>query len=475
MKKLVEIITKILPIKTKILNIGNVQMDSRKIEKDDIFFALNSGKNYIPQVLEKGASLVICDDKKWEGHEKVVVVEDTLKAMQEIAKEYRKSLPVKIIGIVGSNGKTTTKDIVYSVLSSKYKCVKTEGNYNNHIGVPYTLLQIKENDEFAVVEMGMSSRGEIKFLCETALPDYGIITNIGDSHLEFLLNRENVFIEKSEIKNYVDKDRLIIFGDDFYLKNLDGIITNIGDSHLEFLLNRENVFIEKSEIKNYVDKDRLIIFGDDFYLKNLNGIKVGFEKNNNFIIENYTETSEGVSFEIEKEKYNFEMNGKHNCINAAFGTVIGKIAGLSYEEIERGLENCKVTPMRFQKIEKNGIKYINDSYNASPVSMRYSLETLADAYKGILKIAVLADMGELGKDELKYHIEVLEYAVALDIEKIIVFGNIMKEAAEKIENREKLIIAETKEEIKNIIRKDFADRVVLIKGSNFNHLWEIME
>ena len=426
MKKLVEIITKILPIKTKILNIGNVQMDSRKIEKDDIFFALNSGKNYIQQVFEKGASLVICDDKKWEGHEKVVVVEDTLKAMQEIAKEYRKSLPVKIIGVVGSNGKTTTKDIVYSVLSSKYKCVKTEGNYNNHIGVPYTLLQIKENDEFAVVEMGMSSRGEIKFLCETALPDYGIITNIGDSHLEFLLNRENVFIEKSEIKNYVDKDRLIIFG-------------------------------------------------DDFYLKNLNGIKVGFEKNNNFIIENYTETSEGVSFEIEKEKYNFEMNGKHNCINAAFGTVIGKIAGLSYEEIERGLENCKVTPMRFQKIEKNGIKYINDSYNASPVSMRYSLETLADAYKGISKIAVLADMGELGKDELKYHIEVLEYAVALDIEKIIVFGNIMKEAAEKIENREKLIIAETKEEIKNIIRKDFADRVVLIKGSNFNHLWEIME
>ena len=426
MKKLVEIITKILPIKTKILNIGNVQMDSRKIEKDDIFFALNSGKNYIPQVLEKGASLVICDDKKWEGHEKVVVVEDTLKAMQEIAKEYRKSLPVKIIGIVGSNGKTTTKDIVYSVLSSKYKCVKTEGNYNNHIGVPYTLLQIKENDEFAVVEMGMSSRGEIKFLCETALPDYGIITNIGDSHLEFLLNRENVFIEKSEIKNYVDKDRLIIFG-------------------------------------------------DDFYLKNLNGIKVGFEKNNNFIIKNYTETSDGVSFEIEKEKYNFKMNGKHNCINAAFGTVIGKIVGLSYEEIERGLENCKVTPMRFQKIEKNGIKYINDSYNASPVSMRYSLETLADAYKGISKIAVLADMGELGKDELKYHIEVLEYAVALDIEKIIVFGNIMKEGAEKIENREKLIIAETKEEIKNIIRKDFADRVVLIKGSNFNHLWEIME
>ena len=426
MKKLVEIITKILPIKTKILNIGNVQMDSRKIEKDDIFFALNSGKNYIQQVLEKGASLVICDDKKWEGHEKVAVVEDTLKAMQEIAKEYRKSLPVKIIGVVGSNGKTTTKDIVYSVLSSKYKCVKTEGNYNNHIGVPYTLLQIKENDEFAVVEMGMSSRGEIKFLCETALPDYGIITNIGDSHLEFLLNRENVFIEKSEIKNYVSSENLILFGDDYYLKNLEGIKTGFGDS-------------------------------------------------NEYIIKDYEEKENGVNFKIDGEEYFFGMNGKHNCINAAMGVTVGKRIGLSAEEIRKGLKDCSVTPMRFQKIEKNGIKYINDSYNASPVSMKYSLETLADAYKGISKIAVLADMGELGKDELKYHIEVLEYAVALDIEKIIVFGNIMKEAAEKIENREKLIIAETKEEIKNIIRKDFADRVVLIKGSNFNHLWEIME
>lgn len=426
MNKLVEIITKVLSINVKIENTGSVCMDSRKAEKGDIFFALNNGRNYISQVLEKGVSLVICDDKKWEGHEKVAVVEDTLSAMQEIAREYRKSLSVKVIGVVGSNGKTTTKDIVYSVLSEKYRCLKTEGNYNNHIGVPYTLLQLKEDDEFAVVEMGMSSRGEIKALCEMALPDYGIITNIGDSHLEFLLNRENVFIEKSEIKNYVDKDKLIVFGDDFYLKNLEGI-------------------------------------------------KIGFEKNNRFIIENYSETPEGVSFEIENEKYNFKMNGKHNCVNAAFGAAAGKIMGLSCDEIRKGLEKCRVTPMRFQKTEVNGIKYINDSYNASPVSMRYSLETLDNAYRGISKIAVLADMGELGKNELKYHEEVLQYAAALDIEKIILFGNIMKKAAEKIENKEKLIIAETKEEIKNIIRENFSDRVVLLKGSNFNHLWEIME
>ena len=426
MKKMIEIINKMLPIKTKLTKIGNVCMDSRKVEKDDIFFALNNGRNYISQVLEKGASLVICDDKKWEDNEKVVVVEDTLKTMQELAKEYRKSLLVKIIGVVGSNGKTTTKDIIYSVLSSKYKCIKTEGNYNNHIGVPYTLLQLREEDKYAVVEMGMSSRGEIKFLCEMALPDYGIMTNIGDSHLEFLLNRDNVFIEKSEIKNYVDSDKLIVFGDDIYLKKLDAI-------------------------------------------------KVGFEENNKFIIKNYTENFEGVNFEIENAKYSFGMNGKHNCINASIGVAVGKIIGLTHEEIEKGLKNCKVTPMRFQKIEKNGIRYINDSYNASPVSMKYSLETLDKVYRENKKVAVLADMGELGKDELKYHVEVLKYALTLNVEKIIVFGDIMKKATEGIKNKEKLIIAETKEEIKEIIKKDFSDSIILIKGSNFNHLWEIME
>ena len=153
MKKLIEIITKVLPIKTQISKISKVKMDSRAVEKDDIFFALNNGKKYIDDVLKKGASLVVCDDKNWEGHERVAVVEDTLTAMQKLAHEYRKALSVKIIGVVGSNGKTTTKDIIYSVLSEKYRCIKTEGNYNNHIGVPYTILQLKEDDEFSVVEM----------------------------------------------------------------------------------------------------------------------------------------------------------------------------------------------------------------------------------------------------------------------------------------------------------------------------------
>lgn len=425
MKKLIEIITKLLPLKCKIENISSVKMDSRLVSKDDLFFAINNGNKYIESVLEKGASLVISDDKKWENHERVVVVENTVETMQNLAREYRKTLPVKIIGVVGSNGKTTTKDIIHSIISSKYRCKKTEGNYNNHIGVPYTIFQLDENDEYAVLEMGMSSRGEIKFLCDIADVDYGVITNIGDSHLEFLINRDNVFLEKSEIKNYVPKDRLILFGDDVYLKNLEGI-------------------------------------------------KVGFEKNNNFIIKNYREDETGVFFEIDNE-YHFSMNGKHNCVNAAMGVTVGKTLGLSYEDIQNGLVKCNVTPMRFQKIEKNGIKYINDSYNASPVSMKYSLDTLAEVYKGIHKIAVLADMGELGEDELSYHEDVLKHAFSLDIDKIIILGPLMEKASEKIMDKERLIIAKNKTEIKDIIKKDFSNYIILLKGSNFNHLWEIME
>lgn len=427
MKKLIEVINKVLKINLENINILKVEMDSRKIKKDYLFFAINNGKNYIKDVLEKGASLVICDDLKWQGQERVIVVKNSVETMQNLAREYRKVLSTKIIGIVGSNGKTTTKDIVYSILSTKYKTQKTLGNYNNHIGVPYTILNLNEKDEFLSLEMGMSSSGEIKILCDIALPDYAIITNIGDSHLEFLKNRKNVFLEKSEIKNYVD-------------------------------------------IKN------LVLFGDDEFLKNLFGIKIGFDKNNDYIIKNYTEFFNGVKFEIKNESYEFSLNGKHNAINASMGVVIGQLLGLSKEDIQCGLDKCKVTSMRFEKIVKKGIFYINDAYNASPISMKYSLETFSNMYIDKNKVVILGDMSELGENEIEFHKEVLELALSLNIEKIILFGKRMKIAAEEFKTQKnKIIIKETKDEIKELINKKFSDKIILLKGSNSNHLWEIMD
>lgn len=209
-----KILTKLLKEKFKLDKLDEilkVVMDSRKIEKDSLFFAINNGNKYIDEVLERGATLVIADDYSGDDS-RVIVVEDTIKAMQDLAQEYRKALGVKVIAITGSNGKTTTKDMIYSVLSQKYRCKKTEGNYNNHIGLPFTILQLDDTDEVSVLEMGMSGFGEIDRLCEIAKPDYALITNIGDSHLEFLKTRENVFKAKGEIIKYVVSENLIKIG-----------------------------------------------------------------------------------------------------------------------------------------------------------------------------------------------------------------------------------------------------------------------
>ena len=192
MKKLVETLNETFNNSFEVDDISKVEIDSRNIKEGDLFLAINNGKNYIAEVLEKKASFVICDDQKWSGNKKVLVVEDTVKAMQLLAKNYRKKLKIKIVGITGSEGKTTTKDIIHGVLSSKYQTKKTLGNHNNHIGLPLTILNLQEDDEFGVIEMGMSNKGEIPVLCDIAGINYGVITNIGDSHLEFMINRDNV-------------------------------------------------------------------------------------------------------------------------------------------------------------------------------------------------------------------------------------------------------------------------------------------
>ncbi|WP_177162121.1 UDP-N-acetylmuramoyl-tripeptide--D-alanyl-D-alanine ligase [uncultured Fusobacterium sp.] len=424
MKKLVETLNETFNNSFEVDDISKVEIDSRNIKEGDLFFAINNGKNYIAEVLEKKASFVICDDQKWSGNKKVLVVEDTVKAMQLLAKNYRKKLKIKIVGITGSEGKTTTKDIIHGVLSSKYQTKKTLGNHNNHIGLPLTILNLQEDDEFGVIEMGMSNKGEIPVLCDIAGIDYGVITNIGDSHLEFMINRDNVFAEKSQIKNYIDSDKLFLFG-------------------------------------------------DDVYLKNLKGNKIGFNLENNFIIRNYKETPNGVDFILNNKNYSFKLNGKHNCINASMGVAIGLSLGLTSSEIQKGLDLVNVTSMRFQKIEKNGTLYINDAYNASPVSMKASLETFDNIDFSKKKLAILADMGEMGSDEIKFHQEVLEYALKTKIDTFILMGSRMKEAMKSF-NDERLIYCDTKDEIKKLISTSYKDNVILLKGSNFNHLWKII-
>lgn len=424
-----KVLTEILKRKynlNSVEEISKVVMDSRKIEKNSLFIAINSGNNYIEEALAKEASLIIADNYSGD-NEKVIVVEDSVLAIQELALQYRNELGVKVIGITGSNGKTTTKDIIYSILSQRYRCKKTEGNYNNHIGLPFTILQLEDSDEIIVLEMGMSSFGEIDTLCKISQPDYGIITNIGDSHLEFLKTRENVFKAKSEIVKYVDSDKLLVCG-------------------------------------------------DDFYLKSLNSLTVGYGANCKYQITDFVDSDNGIEFTLDSNHYKVRLNGEHNCLNSAMGIIMGERFNLSCDEIQRGLDSLNLTPMRFQKIEKGETIYINDAYNASPISMRYSLETFDRLYNDRVKIAVLGDMLELGEDEIKYHREVLEKANSIKVDKIYVYGPRMKKAYEILEDTKLITHFSDKEQIKSEIRKSFPQvKAILLKGSRGMKMEEIIE
>ena len=427
MNKLFLVLDNLLGIREQLNldKIENVIMDSRKVQKGDLFFAINNGNQYINEVLEKGASVVVADN--YLGDDKrVFKVLNTVEFMQKFAKEYREALGLKVIAITGSNGKTTTKDMIYSVLSRKYITKKTEGNYNNHIGLPFTILQLKEKDEIVVLEMGMSGFGEIDLLSSIAKPDIGVITNIGDSHLEFLKTRENVFKAKTELLNYVSS---------------------------------ENTYI----------------IGDDQYLKNVVGNKIGFNKENNFVIEDFIDSNDGMSFKVENSEYTLNLNGKHNALNAGIAIAIGKRFDLTSEEIKEGLKNLHLTPMRFQKIEKENLIYINDAYNASPISMEYSLNTFDKLYNNMKKIVVLGDMLELGEKEIEFHREIIEKALSIKCDKIYLYGERMKKAYDLLEKNDKIRCFNNKENIVKLIANEIEKIAVLLKGSRGMKLEEIIK
>lgn len=410
--------------------VTSVVMDSRLIEKGALFFAINNGNSHIEEALEKGASLIIAD--RYEGNDsRVIKVLDTVEELQKIAKNYREKLDIKIIAITGSNGKTTTKDIISAICSQKFKTKKTEGNYNNHIGLPYTLLQLREDDEVAVLELGMSSLGEIKKLCEISTPDIGVITNIGDSHMEHLRTRENVFKAKTELVPYIKQENLVLYGDDIFLKKLAGV-------------------------------------------------KIGFEKENDYLIKIVNEDRDGVEFYLNEEKYHTNLNGVHNCINSSIAIAVAKLLGIEKTLIESSLDKLVLTKMRFEKIQKENNLYINDAYNASPISMKYALETFDNLYSDKYSIAVLGDMLELGEKELEFHKEIIITAIKKQIKEIILYGKIMLEAFERLQNEgvvnlEKVRHIKDKSEIKNyIINHQNLEKAILLKGSRGMKLEDII-
>lgn len=440
MKKLFNVIKKYFKSDSdsniKFLENSKVEMDSRKVSEGDIFFAINNGNLYVEEVLKKNPALIISDKKEIGIRDRrIIYVEDTVETMQNIAHEYRKALSTKIIGITGSNGKTTTKDILFSVLKECYRVEKTKGNYNNHIGLPFTILSTDENCEVLILEMGMSNLGEIDLLCKIAEPDYGIITNIGLSHMETLKTKENVFKAKTEMLNHISPEKVFVSGDDEFLKKTPAQKIGYGKENEKYLL------------KNFLQLE--------------NGIEFSFE------------------FEGEKEIYRASLNGQYNSMNIGLVLALAKNLGMKKEDIQKGLDRIELTGMRFEKLLWNGMEVINDAYNASPLSMEAGIETFTQMYKERVKIAVLGDMLELGEREIEYHREIIKKASDKGVEYIYLYGPRMEAALNEekkhIHNETHIKFAESKESIKEeILKLKEKKPVIFIKGSRGMALEKIL-
>ena len=465
--------------KKKTIIVDKVVMNSKEVEVNSLFIAIRGGNAYVEEALKKGA-FVIYDDEKIDlyENENVFLVEDSVKFMQELAHSWRKVLNTKIIGITGSNGKTTVKDMIFQILSTKYKVKKTEGNYNNHIGLPFTLLRSDLDDDYMILEMGMSDFGEIDLLAKISEPNIGIITNIGDSHLEFLKTRENVFIAKTELLPYL-KDFLVINDDDQYLNNINNSLND--KSYKVYYINKVDDYID-TELKSILN-----ITNNNRYMYKLEKIN---HEGSQFIFYYYTNLK---NMEINDNKILKKMNiktniiGEHNISNLCLAITCALNLDVSEQQILESVSNIKLTDMRFQKLEVNDVIYINDAYNASPISMEKSIKTFSEIYNdNTYKIIVLGDMLELGENEKKFHEDVKDYLIDANYNSVFLFGKRMKylyeELTNNVEKSNEIQHFDSKEEIKKEIlklKKEAKSReervVVLLKGSRGMKLEEVIE
>ncbi|WP_028401271.1 UDP-N-acetylmuramoyl-tripeptide--D-alanyl-D-alanine ligase [Ectobacillus panaciterrae] len=355
--------------------IHGVSIDSRKVERGNLYVPIQGerfdGHSFVSSALSNGAAATLWkrDMPNPPADMPVIFVEDTLQALQQFAQSYRNQLNVKVIGVTGSNGKTSTKDILTSILAEKFKVQKTEGNFNNHIGMPLTILRLKEDTEMAVLEMGMSGFGEIEFLSKLARPDAAIITNIGESHLMELGSRDGIAQAKLEIVTGLQEDGLFVYN---------------GDESL--LTNR----VSKMNIAA-----KVVTFGDAF--------------ENDYHPTHIEMKATGTEFTINRAPGSFFLAalGKHNVYNSLACMAVAEFFGVSWEQMRTGLAELEMTRMRME-VEKTagGLTIINDAYNASPTSMRAALAFMKDLNGYGKKIVVLGDMLELGDQEIQFHYEV---------------------------------------------------------------------
>ena len=418
--------------------VTGVEIDSRRVKPGDLFVAIPGekvdGHKFIPDVLKKGAYALSRQSLDVDGA--YILVEDTVTAMKRLARCYRNTLDIKVVGITGSVGKTSTKEMIASVLGTKFRVHKTQGNFNNGIGLPLTIFQIEKEHQVAVLEMGISEFGEMHELADMAQPDIMVITNIGLCHLENLKTRDGILKAKTESFAHLKPDGVVILnGDDDKLSTVEQVA---GRKPVFYGIKGRNL-CETSVCADAVTEHGL----------------------------------EGMTAEFHTPQGDMEVfipiPGEHNVYNALAATCVAEQLGLSMDEIKCGIAAASTISGRTNLIHTKGMTVIDDCYNANPVSMKASLDVLSKA--GGRKIAVLGDMGELGEDEKQLHYEVGTYAGTLPIDLLFCVGTLSGKLAEGAKKQNPALTVKhyaTREEMtEELLATVKEGDTVLVKASHF--------
>jgi UDP-N-acetylmuramoyl-tripeptide--D-alanyl-D-alanine ligase len=409
----------------------SVQTDTRKLKKNDLFFALKgpnfNGNLFVAQAFGKGASYVFADEKISLVDERIIYCQNSLQTLQQLAQYHRQQFQIPFIAITGSNGKTTTKELLHNALSTTYKTYTTEGNLNNHIGIPLTILKIKPDAEMAVIEMGANHTGEIAGYCEYAMPTHGLITNIGKAHLEGFGSVENIKKGKGELFDYVTKHNGIAF-----VNADDKAVLELGDKV------KSAVYYGESG-RDYSGK---IITSDPYAEIQINGNAPVIIKTN--------------------------LAGGYNFFNVMAAFAISKYFNVDDLKIKDAIENYKPSNSRSQLIKQNNNTIILDAYNANPGSMKAAIENFA-AMKGSEKILLLGSMMELGNDSKKEHEDLIKLIGQYNWKAVVLVGKNFNDLDHNYINYENALSA-----AKWLKEQHFENTQMLIKGSRSMQMEKVL-
>jgi UDP-N-acetylmuramoyl-tripeptide--D-alanyl-D-alanine ligase len=412
---------------------NSVSIDTRNIKSNDIFFAINgpnfNGNKFALEAIKKGCSYVVSDELEVSKlSNKIVYVEDSVKALQELANYHRRTLNAKIIAITGSNGKTTSKEILLNVLKSKYNTIATKGNLNNHLGVPLTLLSMNKDTEIGIIEMGANHLKEIEALCKIAEPDYGYITNFGNAHLEGFKTIEGVIKGKSELYEYLKSNSKLIF------------------------YNSQNN-TQSNVIGEYT-----------------NSFSYGINANDDCQLTK-VKSSDNIQVSYKNKTISSKIYGDYNFDNICIAIAIGDFYNIDFEDIKKGVENYLPENNRSQITTKESNTIILDAYNANPTSMDLAIKSF-EKLKHTNKVIIAGDMFELGEESNKYHQQIVNYLESTsNIEIFIVGVNFSKT---NHSNKIKSLVT-TDELITDLMKLKIKNSSILIKGSRGMELEKVIK